>query len=103
MFCYDFSPESMIFRWSKDSSPNIFYCVEQQELKPRVYAEPTISSDLIESVQVGDIAPDELWIGGKIAKNFELENAHIFLGIKKTINELKKIIARDLNIPVPES
>lgn len=103
VFCYDFSPESMVFRWTEDSSPNMFYCVEQQELKLGVYANPTISSDLIESVQVRDIDAEELWIGGKVAKSFELENAHIFLGRKRMITELKKVIARDLNLPEPPS
>ena len=101
VFCYDFSPESMVFRWTQDSSPDIFYCFEQLETKPGVYAEPTISSKLIESVEVEDIDADELWIGGEIAKNFELEKAHIVPGRKNTVNELKKVIARDLDIPEP--
>ena len=77
VFCYDFSPESMVLRWTEDSSPEIFYCFEQLETRPGVYAEPSISPDLIDLVTTEDIDPDELWIGGKIAKNFELENAHI--------------------------
>ena len=97
-FCYDFSPESMVLRWTKDDSPDMFYCVEQPELKPRFYGEPSICADLIDSVQLEDIEPEELWIGGKIAKDFELENAHIYPGRKKMIKELKKVIARDLNL-----
>ncbi|MDJ0574972.1 MAG: hypothetical protein QNJ65_07375 [Xenococcaceae cyanobacterium MO_234.B1] len=46
----------------------------------------------------GDINPDELWIGGKIAKNFELKNAHINQGKKKTISELKKVISKNLGV-----
>ncbi len=101
VFCYDFSPESMVFRWTQDSSPDIFYCFEQLETRPGVYADPTISPNLTESVELGDIDPDELWIGGKIAQNFKLENAHICSGRKKTISELKKVIARDLKILEP--
>ena len=98
VFCYDFSPESMVLRWTKESSPEIFYCFEQLETRPGVYAEPTISTDLIDLVIVEDIKPDELWIGGKIAKNLELENAHIHQGKKKLITELKQVIARDLEV-----
>lgn len=99
VFCYDFSPESFVLRWTQDSSPDMFYCFEQLEVSPGVYAEPSISPSLIESVANGDIDPDELWIGGKIAKEFALEKAHICPGRKKTIAELKKAIARDLNLP----
>ncbi len=99
VFCYDFSPESMVLRWTKYNSPDIFYCFEQLETQPGMYGEPSISPNLTELVVNEDINPDELWIGGKIAKNFELEKAHIFPGKKKTIAELKKIIARDLELP----
>ena len=31
VFRYDFSPESMVFRWTQESSPEIFYCFERLE------------------------------------------------------------------------
>ncbi|MFM2315028.1 MAG: hypothetical protein RLZZ04_4304 [Cyanobacteriota bacterium] len=98
VFCYNFSPESMVLRWTQDSSPDIFYCFEQLEVSPGVYAEPSISPSLIESLANGDIDPDELWIGGKIAKDLVLDKAHIRSGRKKTIAELKTVIAQDLEI-----
>lgn len=98
VFCYDFSPESFVLRWTQDPSPDMFYCFEQLEVSPGVYAEPSISPSLIESVVNEDIEPDELWIGGKIAKDFELKNAHIYPGRKKAIDELKKIITKDLGL-----
>ncbi len=103
VFRYDFSPESMVLRWTKESSPEIFYCFEQLETRPGVYAEPSISQDLIDLVTIEDINPDELWIGGKIAKNFELENVHINQGKKQLITELKQVIARDLEVEIPAS
>ena len=103
VFCYDFSPESMVFRWTQESSPEILYCFEQLATRPGVYAEPSISNDLIDLVTTGDINPDELWIGGKIAKNLELKNAHIHQGKKKLIAELKQVIAEDLELEIPES
>ena len=98
VFCYDFSPESFILRWTKDPSPDMFYCFEQLETQPGVYGEPSISSRLNESVANGDIDPDELWIGGEIAKSCTLQKAHVYPGRKKTIVELKKAIAKDLKI-----
>lgn len=92
MFCYDFSPESLVFRWTQKNSPHFFYCFEQgsSELEPR------ISSDLIEQVEVEDIDGNELWIGGKITKNLQLLDAHIFLGREQAVADLKQVIARDL-------
>ena len=98
VFCYDFSPESFVLQWTQDPSPDMFYCFEQLENKPGVYAKPNISNSLIESVSNEDINPDELWIGGKVAKYFELKNVHIYPGRKKAIAELKKVIAEDLEI-----
>ena len=94
VFCYDFSPESMVFRWTQKNSPHLFYCFEQDSLE----LEPIISSDLIEQVEVGDINGSELWIGGKIAKNLHLKDAHIFRGREQAIADLKRVIARDLEL-----
>ncbi|MEP0829864.1 type I-B CRISPR-associated protein Cas7/Cst2/DevR [Microcoleus sp. AS-A8] len=94
VFCYDFSPESMVFRWTQKNSPHFFYCFEQHSLE----VEPIISSDLIEQVEVEDIDGNELWIGGKIAKNLHLKDAHIFLGREQAVADLKRVIARDLDL-----
>ncbi|MEM7590643.1 MAG: DevR family CRISPR-associated autoregulator [Cyanobacteria bacterium P01_A01_bin.83] len=102
VFCYDFSPESFVLRWTQDPSPDMFYCFEQLEIKPGVYADPTISSVLTELVRDEDIDPDELWIGGKIAKDFELNRSHLYPGRKKATAELKKVIAKDLNLDLSQ-
>jgi CRISPR-associated protein Cst2 len=94
VFCYDFSPESMVFRWTQKTSPHFFYCFEQHSLE----LEPVISPDLIEQVEVEDIDGSELWIGGKIAKNLPLKDAHIFLGREQAVTDLKRVIARDLDL-----
>jgi hypothetical protein len=39
-----------------------------------------------------------LWIGGKIAKNLPLKDAHIFLGREQAVTDLKRVIARDLDL-----
>ncbi|MBD1836303.1 DevR family CRISPR-associated autoregulator [Cyanobacteria bacterium FACHB-472] len=94
VFCYDFSPESMVLRWTEKNSPHLFYCFEQHSLE----LEPIISSDLVEQVEVEDINGSELWIGGKIAKNLHLKDAHIFPGREQAATDLKKVIARDLKL-----
>jgi hypothetical protein len=53
---------------------------------------------LIEQVEVEDIIGSELWIGGKITKNLHLKDAHIFLGREQTVTDLKRVIARDLDL-----
>ena len=94
VFCYDFSPENIVFRWTQKNSSHIFYCFQQDSLG----LEPIISSDLIEQVEVEDIDGSELWIGGKVAKNLHLKDAHIFQGREKAVADLKRVIARDLNL-----
>ena len=103
VFCYDFSAESFVLRWTQDPSPDMFYCFEQLETKPGVYAEPSLSPNLIESIANKDINPDELWIGGQIAKDLKLNKAHIHEGKKIAIAELKKVITKDLNLDLSQS
>ncbi len=102
VFCYDFSPESMVFRWTQKNSPHLFYCFEQGSSKLEQSSsqleQPIISSDLIEQVEVEDIDGSELWIGGKIAENLQLKDAHIFRGREQAVTDLKRVIARDLDL-----
>lgn len=92
-FLYDFSPESIIFRWTHDVSPRILYSFEEDE-------SGTISMpDLVRRVEAGDIDPKELWIGGKISETLGDIGAHVYPGIKQAANEVKKQIASDLNLP----
>jgi len=94
-FLFDFSPESIILRWTHDPSPRFLYCFEEDE-----YGNISIP-DLIRLLEVGDIKPEELWIGGKIADSLEDLNIgdsqpHIFRGVKAVVEDIKKVIAEDL-------
>lgn len=92
-FLYDFSPESIIFRWTHDVSPRILYSFEEDD-------SGTISvPDLVRRVEAKDIDPEELWIGGKISDTLGDIGAHVYPGIKQAANEVKKQIASDLNLP----
>lgn len=97
-FLYDFSPESLVLRWTKDFSPRILYCFQEDEA-----GEISLPS-LIHRVEVGDIEAQELWVAGAIAKTPEgdrLEElgANVLAGTKVALSTLKQRIADDLQLP----
>lgn len=89
-FLYDFSPESIVLRWTHDFSPRLLYCFKQDEIGNLSVP------DLIYRINAGDIDPKELWIGGKIASTLGDWGANVFPGTKAAINALKQVIARDI-------
>ena len=97
-FLYDFSPESLVLRWTQDFSPRILYCFQEDEA-----GEISLPS-LIHRVEVGDIEATELWVAGAIAKTPEgdrLEElgANVLAGTKVALSTLKQRIANDLQLP----
>lgn len=96
-FLYDFSPDSLILRWTHDFSPRILYCfVENPE------GELTMP-DLVRRVQAKDIDPQELWIAGAVSETEDAETlrkqgAHVHPGIKATVNTVIEQIKKDLGI-----
>lgn len=100
-FLYDFSPESLVLRWTHDFSPRFLYCFAEDE-------DGEISaSELVRRVEVGDIDPQELWVAGAIADTphgevLEELGAQIFTGIKAAVEDMKQIIARDLQLAQQE-
>lgn len=96
-FLYDFSPDSLILRWTHDFSPRMLYCFaenEEGEIK---------APDLIRRVEAEDINPNELWVAGAIAntpdgEGLEELGANVFPGIKETIEDLKDRLAIDLEL-----
>lgn len=97
-FLYDFSPESLVLRWTHDFSPRILYCFQEDESGE--ISLPT----LVHRVEVGDIDPKELWVAGVIAKTAEgdrLEElgVNVLAGTKVALETLKRTIARDLQLP----
>ena len=88
-FLFDFSPESVVFRWTDDFAPRMLYGFEMD-------AEGKISfSSVLEKVESGDITASELFIGGKISESLDkkmlefLEGASIHRGIKSAAQALK--------------
>lgn len=97
-FLYDFSPDSLILRWTHDFSPRCLYCFEEDN-----QGELTMP-DLVRRVEVGDIEPEELWIAGAVSKTADGNKlkelgAHVNPGVKSTVEEVTKQIQTDLEIP----
>lgn len=94
-FLYDFSPESLVLRWTHDFSPRFLYCFVEDE-------EAEVSApELVRRVQAEDIDPKELWVAGAIAdseagETLEELGANVFTGIKAAVEDLKQTIAVDL-------
>ncbi|MFS8878813.1 DevR family CRISPR-associated autoregulator [Synechococcus sp. H60.3] len=95
-FLYDFSPDSIVLRWTHDFSPRLLYCFEEN-------SEGEISMpDLVRRVQVGDIDPQELWLAGAAAETEDGEKlaelgAHVSPGIKSTVDDLIAIIQSQIS------
>lgn len=80
-FLYDFSPESVVLRWTHDFAPRLLYCFTTPN------HEAVDASMLIRRVASGDIDPKELIIGGSLAETETGEalrglGAEVYAGIK---------------------
>ena len=76
-FLFDFSPETVVFRWTDDFAPRMLYGFGlDDDGKPSVAA-------VIDKVKAGDIAPNELVVGGALSEESAqaLRNA----GVKKIV------------------
>lgn len=91
-FLFDFSPESIVLRWTHDFSPRFLYCFEEDE------AANVSVPDLVRRVGAGDIDPKELWIGGAISETLGDCGANVFPGVKNAVEALKQVIAEDLQL-----
>lgn len=100
-FLYDFSPDSLVLRWTHDFAPRILYSFEEDD-EGQITA-----SELIRRVESQDINPQELWVAGAIAstsdgKQLAQLGVNVLTGIKLVVETLKQRIARDLELPVVE-
>ena len=96
-FLYDFSPDSVIFRWTDDFAPRLLYGFKLDG--ERV----AIREEVLRRVKAGDIDPKELVVGGTISTNSDSKllkelGAVVLDGVKAAANEVKKRIRIDLGI-----
>ncbi|MEP1059734.1 MULTISPECIES: DevR family CRISPR-associated autoregulator [Cyanophyceae] len=91
-FLYDFSPSSLVLRWTPDFAPRLLYCFEEDE-------DGNISSqNLIRQISSGDIEPEELWAGGLYSEALAEYGVHVFPGVKAAVEAIKNVIAKDLQV-----
>ena len=100
-FLFDFSPESVVFRWTDDFAPRLLYSFDMDE-KGNV-SFPA----LVQKVKDGDIDPKELFIGGSVIHFLDDETRNALTGatisnggtagVKAAAEALKKEINKDLS------
>jgi CRISPR-associated protein Cst2 len=85
-FLFDFSPESVVFRITDDPAPRLLYCFEDRGGK---IAFP----QLLDRVRAGDIAANELVIGGSVvatlgdSEKSALKGAKLIDGVRAAADE----------------
>jgi len=92
-FLFDFSPESIVLRITEDPAPRILYCFQQDE------ANNIQAPELVRRVTNEDIPASELYIGGAIAENAEVNNlrdAHVYPGVKTAVSKFLGVLASRL-------
>lgn len=101
-FLFDFSPDSVVFRWTDDFAPRMLYGFEMD-------AKGNVSFPaLIQKIKDGDIDAKELFIGGAIVHLLDEETRNQLkgatisngnkAGVKVAAEALKKQIKADLKL-----
>ena len=96
-FLFDFSPDSVIFRWTDDFAPRMLYGFIQD-------GEGNLDTPtILQRVKAGDIAAEELILGGSIAslaagRTLRQQGACVKEGVKAAADELKSRMRADLRL-----
>ena len=95
-FLYDFSPESVIFRWTHHPVPQFLNCFEQPD------ADTLTAPRLKQLIECEEIPASEIWIFGGYAFTEEAENlkqqgVNVYPSIRKGSQALISQIKTDLN------
>ena len=96
-FLYDFSPESVIFRWTDDFAPRLLYGFQL------VGEQALLREDVRRRIESKDIQPNDLIVGGSIASTDDSEflkqkGATVCAGVKEAAEKLKARIRSDLKL-----
>jgi CRISPR-associated protein Cst2 len=96
-FLYDFSPESVIFRWTDDFAPRLLYGFQLADEQPQ------LREEVRRRIESGDIEAKDLIVGGSIASTddsqfLKQKGAMVCEGIKQAAAELKARIRSDLKL-----
>ncbi len=101
-FLFDFSPDSVVFRWTDDFAPRMLYGFNMN-------AEGEVSFPaLVQKIKDGDIDAKELFIGGSIVHSLDEETMKALAGatisngggsgVKAAAEAVKKEIRKDLGL-----
>jgi CRISPR-associated protein Cst2 len=93
-FLFDFSPESLVLRFTHDPAPRLLYCFQEEN-------GVIIAPDLVRKVKAGDLNPQELYIGGKIsmAQDIQALGAKVCVpGVKEALGAFKADIKPKLEL-----
>ena len=88
-FLFDFSPETVVFRWTDDFAPRVLYGFGvDDDGKPNI-------ATVADRVKAGDIAPNELVVGGALSEEStrmlrEAAVANVFPGVRKAAEKVKE-------------
>jgi CRISPR-associated protein Cst2 len=87
-YFFDFSPDTVIFSWSEDFAPRMLYPFAMGSTGALTVAE------LLLRIEAGDIDPQELVVGGGLARMPEGNRlkgfgASVHLGVKSAAEEVK--------------
>jgi CRISPR-associated protein Cst2 len=96
-FLYDFSPESVIFRWTDDFAPRLLYGFRLDGEQPQ------LSEEVRRRIESGDIEAKDLIVGGGIsftddAQFLKQKGAVVCAGVKQAAAQLQARIRGDLEI-----
>ena len=94
-FLYDFSPESVIFRWTDDFAPRLLYGFRLDGEQPQ------LREEVRRRIESDDIDAKDLIVGGSIASDSEFlkqKGAMVCAGVKEAAAKLKARIRSDLNL-----
>ncbi|CCQ92534.1 CRISPR-associated protein Cas7/Cst2/DevR [[Clostridium] ultunense Esp] len=94
-FLYDFSPQAVVFRITHDPAPRILYVFNQE------VGGPLQLSELIRRTQVGDIAANELIVGGLLESSeaaviLRDYGAQVFNGVRDAVVAAKERIGKEV-------
>ena len=103
-FLFDFSPETIVFRWTKDFAPRILYGFSQARDEDNRPTGKLNISEVIRKLKAEDIKPCELIIGGELVQADKaalecegVQSKQIFAGVRAAADKIKCWIKKDLN------
>jgi CRISPR-associated protein Cst2 len=89
---YDFSPNSLILRWTHDPCHRHLYSIDAK------HNETVTAAKLLKRLKNGRINPTEVWVAGDLAEGFEMEGVNIFENPADAIEDLKKQMRLSLEL-----